>query len=67
MYQNMAIPIVTNMARPKKVTSSEIVQVSETTPKAELTHLSVDYPSEGLNNIAIKINQIIDILNHGRH
>lgn len=54
------------MARSKKVDSTEIVQVTETSPLTGLTHLSVDYPSEGLNNIAIKINQIIDIINHGR-
>lgn len=38
--------------------------VSEPIPEeSKITKLSIDYPSEGLNNIARKINEIIDILN----
>lgn len=52
---------VTNMARPKK----EIVAgMSNPNPQPvhKIEHLSVDYPSEGLNNMARKINEIIDAI-----
>lgn len=47
----------------KKKASSDIVAVTETTPTEQLTHLSVDLGREDLNNMAIKINQIIDVIN----
>lgn len=57
------------MPRPKKVkeeevmveTVEEIVEVKEVVP-TPIEKLSVDYPSEGLNNMAKKINEIIDRL-----
>ena len=30
---------------------------------AKLDHIAVDFPNEGLNNLARKINQVIDHLN----
>lgn len=50
------------MARPKKVVDVPEVAPIEVVP-TKIEHLSVDYPNEGLNNIARKINEIIDLLN----
>lgn len=63
------------MARPKKVKKEEIVEAIETPAMVEpaevqpaqvvptpIAPLSVDYPSEGLNDMARKINEIISRL-----
>lgn len=65
------------MARPKKVVA-EMITASTSTPEIEQVvsqspvepiipilppKLSVDYASEGLNNMARTINEIIDYLN----
>jgi len=50
------------MARTKK--TEEIVEVDTTTETPTITKLAIDYPTEGLNDIARKINEIIDHL-HG--
>lgn len=47
------------MARPKKEAEPESVQ-----PKVmhtPIAKLSIDYPSEGLNNMARKINELIEL------
>jgi 2-polyprenyl-3-methyl-5-hydroxy-6-metoxy-1,4-benzoquinol methylase len=50
------------MARPKKAVEedfrSENVEIA--TEKPLITKLSIDYPNEGLNDIARKINELID-------
>jgi hypothetical protein len=48
------------MAKPKK--EEEVIEVVETSIPNKIEHLSVDYPNEGLNNLARKINEIIDHL-----
>ncbi len=46
------------MARPKKEATEETIEAVIPTPVAKLP---VDYPSEGLNNMARKINELIDL------
>lgn len=50
------------MARPKKIIFSQEpeVLVVETVIPTLITLLSVDYPSEGLNNMAKKINELVE-------
>ena len=48
------------MARPKKNAPKVIAEVPE---KVLISPLSVDYPSESLNDMARKINELIDYLN----
>lgn len=43
------------MARPKKEEKAE--------EKTEITHLSLDFGREDLNNLARKVNEIIDHIN----
>lgn len=50
------------MAAKKKVKSIEIVQTTVTTGPIEL--LSVDYGREDINNIAVKVNEIITKVNN---
>ena len=62
------------MARPKGSKNKEVVEENIIPCKESsvqntctlvvplITKLSVDYPSEGLNNMAIKINEIIDAI-----
>lgn len=47
------------MARPKKI----VPPIEEIIPVVHIpiAKLSVDYPSEGLNNMAKKINELIDL------
>jgi hypothetical protein len=40
---------------------ADIVEVSSI--GTNITKIAIDYPSEGLNNLARKINEIIDHLN----
>ncbi len=52
--------------RPRKIPVIEETDVpceTECTETPDITLLSVDYSSEGLNNMARKINEIIEHLN----
>ena len=56
------------MARPKKnkkkeVEEVEIVEQTLVVIPTPIDKIAVDYPSEGLNNMANKINEIIDVIN----
>ena len=51
------------MARPKKVKKVEEETVTAPVVPTPIDKVSVDFPSEGLNNLAKKINEIIDHLN----
>lgn len=55
------------MGRPKKIVEEAIEILESGTEviytKPEISKLSLDYPSEGLNDMARKINEIIDRLN----
>lgn len=54
------------MARPKKIVFSkelETVATEESVVPTLIALLSVDYPSEGLNNMAKKINELVEIEN----
>lgn len=50
------------MARPKKVVVEPIVEVQPEV-KVSIESLSIDFHSEGLNNMGRKINEIIDYIN----
>lgn len=52
---------VTNMA--KKVKEEVVAEVVPTS----IEKLSIDYTNEGLNNIARKINEIIDHINRSNY
>ncbi len=61
------------MARPKKVTKVEKKVPIPVPVEAEVeaipiipSDLSVDYPSEGLNNMARTINEILAFLRYGQ-
>lgn len=54
------------MARPKKPVVPPAIEVPEgkETPKKTVIHpLSVDFPSEQLNDMARKLNEVIEELN----
>jgi len=56
------------MARPKKVEDSATADVMEyvaalSQRSSGIAPLSIDYPNEGLNDMARKINEIINHLN----
>jgi len=46
------------MARPKKVEEEKVEEVVEVVP-SPIAELSVDYPNEGLNNMARTINELV--------
>ena len=51
------------MAKKKDEGVEEVYELSvPIAHKEKPTHVSVDFPSEGLNNLARKINEIIDYL-----
>jgi hypothetical protein len=54
------------MARPKKVVEEGVVEEVVATPEVvptPIAELSVDYPSEGLNNIARTVNELVRKVN----
>lgn len=48
------------MGRPKK---EDAEKVAPKQPESEITPLTIDFPSEGLNDMARKVNEIIKKLN----
>lgn len=55
------------MAKKKIKVSKEVVPINLETPEKDMRKviqpLSVDYPNEGLNDMARKINEIIEEIN----
>lgn len=51
------------MARTKKTKVEVVPEQAEAIVHTPIEKLPIDYPSEGLNNMARKINEIIDRLN----
>ncbi len=49
--------------RPRKIPIILHPPEEETNIKHQIAHLSVDYSNEGLNNMARKINEIIEHIN----
>lgn len=50
------------MPRTKKIKEVTVEKIAPTLIPL-ITHLSIDYPNEGLNDMARKINEIIDRIN----
>lgn len=50
------------MARPKKVKEAD-PPLESVSQKPQIASLAIDYPSEGLNTMARKINEIIECIN----
>lgn len=47
----------------KKTTKKKAKEVVEAVVPTKIEFLSIDYPTEGLNNMARKINEVIEEIN----